>query len=67
MRVRDVLYNLLLVRRGEVVTEDLARERANNGATQVIEALALLAEEAKPPPVRFPPRPPSNDDDNRIK
>lgn len=53
MRARDVIYTGLLVRQGEVLTEEVARERANNIATQVIEALAQLAEESKPPPVRF--------------
>lgn len=52
MRARDVIYEGLLVRRGLEVTEDLARERANNISTAVIEALAQLAEESKPPPVR---------------
>jgi hypothetical protein len=71
MRVRDVLYEGLLVRRGEALTEEIARERANNLATQVIEALTQLAEESKPPPVRsryhFDERPDPNDDDERIK
>lgn len=62
MRVRDVLYEGLLLRRGLELTEEIARERANNLATAVIEALAQLAEESKPPPVR-----PIHDNDNGRK
>ena len=54
MRIRDVLYTGLLVRQGEQLTEEVARDRANNISVQVIEALAQLAEESKPPPVRTP-------------
>lgn len=53
MRARDAIYEGLLVRRGVVLTEEVARERANNIATAVIEVLRQLAEESKPPPVRF--------------
>jgi hypothetical protein len=65
--VRDTIYTGLLVRKGEVLTEALARERANNLCMAVIEALKQLAEESKPPPVRFPERPNPNDDDERIR
>ena len=50
MRVRDVLYDGL---RG-VLPEEVARERANNLSMAAVEALAQLAEESKPPPVRYP-------------
>lgn len=52
MRVRDVLYEGLLVRRGLELTEEVAREAANNLSMSAIEALAQLAEESKPPPVK---------------
>lgn len=52
LRARDAIYEGLLVRRDEVLTEEVARERANNISTAVVEALRQLAEEWKPPPVR---------------
>jgi len=58
MRVRDALYEGLLLRRGMVLTEEVARERANNLSTAVIEVLRELAEIRRatdePPPVREP-------------
>jgi hypothetical protein len=48
--VRDAIYEGLLIRKGEVLTEELCRERANNVCHYVVEALAKLAEESKPPP-----------------
>lgn len=44
LAVRDAIYEGLLVRRGEVLTEELARERANNTCLRVVEALRELAE-----------------------
>lgn len=62
LAVRDAIYEGLLVRKGEVLTEDVCRERANNTCTRVIEALRDLAEakaraaELEPPPVRPAPQ-----------
>lgn len=50
MRVRDALYEGLLRRKGLVLTEDVARERANNLATAVLEVLTQMAEEVRPTP-----------------
>jgi hypothetical protein len=44
MAVRDAVYAGLLVRRDEVLTEEVARERANNISVAVIEALHTLAD-----------------------
>lgn len=44
MRVRDVLYEGLLIRRGLELTEEVARERANNLAMTVMETLREMAE-----------------------
>ncbi len=59
LRVRDAIYVGLLVRRDEVLTEAVARERANNISVAVIETIreGLVAEmqrkaEEQPPPVR---------------
>lgn len=53
MRIRDYLYESLLLRK---IPEDIARERANNMATGVLEVIRQLAAEEKatdaPPPVR---------------
>jgi hypothetical protein len=43
LAVRDAIYEGLLVRKGEVLTEAVARERANNICMGVIEALRELA------------------------
>ena len=71
MRVRDVIYEGLLIRKGELLTEELARERATNLSTAVMEALLQLAEEFQAPPIRsryhFEDRPDPNDDDERIR
>jgi hypothetical protein len=37
--VRDAMYSALVVRKGEVLTEEVCRERANNACHYVIEAL----------------------------
>lgn len=47
LRVRDALYDGLLVRRGRILDEATARERANNLATAVMEVLAQMADERK--------------------
>ena len=44
LAVRDAIYEGLLVRKGEMLTEAVARERANNVCLRVIEALRELAE-----------------------
>ena len=71
LRVRDVIYEGLLIRTGLMLDETLARERAANLATAVMETLCQLAEESKPPPVRsryhFEERPDPTEDDERIK
>ena len=54
MRVRDVVYASLLRWEGQTITEAFARSEANNLGVAIVEALAQLAEESKPPPVRFP-------------
>lgn len=47
LAARDAIYSMLLVRKGEVLTEELCRERAANGSYYVIEALRDLAEASK--------------------
>ncbi len=59
LRIRDAIYAGLLIREGEVLTEAVARERANNLSLIVVETIreGLIAEmqrkaEEQPPPVR---------------
>ena len=52
MVARDVIYASLLRWQGQTITEEFARAEANNMGVAIVEALAQLAEESKPPPVR---------------
>ena len=57
MVARDVIYASLLRWQGQTITEEFARAEANNMGVAIVEALAQLAEESKPPPKRVSPEP----------